>query len=170
LATVRKISERLGRILEHVVAAFFFVILATTLVLVTLRYVFNRGIPGGYELTVYLFIYTTAIGAAISVGRHQHIKIDFFVNKLKGSVRRVVDIVAQVLVAGINAVMIYLGVPWIREVGSFQSPVMRIPNWTIEIAVPIGSALAILFCVLNIVRDLVGDTDLEETTGAASSG
>ena len=166
---IGRVSERLGRILEHIIGAFFFVILTTTILLVLLRYVFNTGIVGGSELTNYLFIYTTAIGAAISIGRHQHIKIDYFANKLKGVWRRVVDIVAQLLVAGINGVMIYLSVHWIHEVGSFRSPVMRVPNWIIEIAIPVGSALAIVFCLLNIVRDLTGDANLEEQAIAATS-
>ena len=66
--------------------------------------------------------------------------------------------------------MIYLSVSWISNVGSFVSPVMRIPNWTIEIAVPVGSSLVILFCLLNIVRDLLGDTaDLEEKSSAGTA-
>ena len=170
MSTIGRVSDRLGRILEHIIAALFFVILAVTILMVVLRYVFNTGIPGGYELNGYLFIYTTAIGAAFSVGRHQHIKIDYIVSKLSGVARRVVDILAQLLIALINGVMIYLSVSWISNVGSFVSPVMRIPNWTIEIAIPIGSSLAILFCLLNIVRDLVGDTaDLEgETSGTTT--
>ena len=166
MSAIGRFSDRLGRILEHIIAAFFVAILGTTILLVLLRYVFNSGIPGGYELTSYLFIYTTAIGAAVSVGRHRHIKIDYVVNKLKGVARRAVDIVAQVFIAGINAVMIVLSVRWIGEVGSFSSPVMRLPNWVIEIAVPIGSALAILFCAVNVIRDLTGDAHLEEQANA----
>ena len=169
MGSISRVSERLGRILEHVVAGFFFTILALTILLVTLRYVFNTGIAGGFELSVHLFIYTTAIGAAVSVGRHQHIKIDYFVNMLKGRARRVADIAVQVCIAGINGVMLVLSIPWIREVGGFESPVLRLPEWMIKIAVPVGSGLAILFCILNIVRDLTGEAELEEAESGSST-
>lgn len=158
---IDRTTEKLGNILEVVIAVFFFVILATTITLVTLRYVFNTSIKGGYELTNYLFIYTTAIGAAISIGRHEHIKIDYFVNMLGGGTRKAADALVQLLVAGLNGVLIYLSIPWIRDVGSFESPVLRIPNWTVQIAVPIGSVFAIMFCILNIIRDLRNQAGVE---------
>jgi TRAP-type C4-dicarboxylate transport system permease small subunit len=170
LGTIRRVSERLGQALEHLIAGFFFAILGLTVLLVTLRYVFNSGIAGGFELSVHLFIYTTAIGAAISVGRHQHIKIDYFVNRfLKARGRRIADIAVQVCIAGINGVMLYLSIPWIRQVGGFESPVLRLPEWMIKIAVPIGSGLAILFCILNIVRDLLGDVDAVEADSGSTA-
>ena len=55
--------------LEWLVTLCFFVILAVTIILVILRYGFNEAIIGGNELVEYLFIYTTAIGAAAALGR-----------------------------------------------------------------------------------------------------
>jgi TRAP-type C4-dicarboxylate transport system permease small subunit len=53
MSVIGRMSDRFGRILEHFIAGFFVVILATTVLLVLLRYVFNTGIPSGYELTNY---------------------------------------------------------------------------------------------------------------------
>ena len=43
---------------------------------------FNQSITGANEIVTILFIYTTALGAAISIGRNEHIGIDFFVSLL----------------------------------------------------------------------------------------
>ena len=161
MGTVRRVSEHIGNVLETVIALFFVVILVVTLLLVSLRYGLNTSIKGGHELTNYLFIYTTALGAAVSVGRHEHIKIDYFINRLAGTPRRVADIVVQLLIALINGYILYLSASWIRQVGSFVSPVLRIPNWMVEISIPIGAACAMLFCALNIARDLTGDAYTE---------
>ena len=68
-------------ILDGVITFFFSVIFMLTVLLVVLRYVFNTSIIGGNEAMEYLFIYTTAIGAAAALGRRDHIKITYFVNK-----------------------------------------------------------------------------------------
>lgn len=169
MTRIRRATVKLGNALETAISVFFFIILATTLALVTLRYVFNTSIKGGYELTGFLFIYTTAIGAAVSLGRREHIKIDFFVNKLRGGARRAADVVVQLLVAGLNLLMLYLSLPWIRTVGSFESPVLRVPNWAVQIAIPIGTALAILFCVVNIILGPKPPEAIEGESHAASA-
>ena len=48
--------------------------------MVFLRYALNQSITGANEIVTILFIYTTAIGAAVSIGKNEHIGIDVFVN------------------------------------------------------------------------------------------
>ena len=77
LPNIEKTAES---IIDFTISLFFTVILGTTISLVILRYIFNSGIYGGNELISYLFVYTTALGAAVSIGRDEHIKITVFVN------------------------------------------------------------------------------------------
>jgi TRAP-type C4-dicarboxylate transport system permease small subunit len=146
----------LARALEVFIALCFFVILALTIILVVLRYGFNASIMGGNELIEYLFIYTTAVGAAVALAKREHIKITWFIDKLRPAARRIVDAVALLLVGFINAVMIFYSVPWIRAVGGFESPVLRLPNRTIQLIVPIGCGLVILYCAFHAVLVLGG--------------
>ena len=71
--------------------------------------------------------------------------------------RRVTDILGFLLIALINGVMIYYSIPWIRTVGGFESPVLRLPNRLIQIIVPIGCTLVILYCVYHIVKVILGE-------------
>ena len=148
------IEKSVSLVLDTTVTIFFFVILSLTIILVVLRYGFDSTIIGGNEAMEYLFIYTTALGAAVSVGRDQHIKISFFKDKLKGRYRKGIAICNMALIGFINAVMVYYSLPWIRSAGYFESPVLRIPNWMVQISVPIGCILAILYCMNHIVLEL----------------
>ena len=141
------------RILEGVITFFFSVIFSLTVLLVVLRYVFNTAIIGGNEAMEYLFIYTTAIGAAVALGRRNHIKITYFIDKLHARVRRFVDVSDLILIGFINGVMIWYGIPWIQSVGSFKSPVLRIPNMIVQASIPIGCGLVILCCICLIVTE-----------------
>ncbi|MBN2322451.1 MAG: TRAP transporter small permease [Spirochaetes bacterium] len=144
--------EILSAVLEVAITVFFFAILALTIVLVILRYGFNETIIGGNEVMEYLFIYTTAIGAAVALGRREHIKITWFVDKLSRRARPFVDVLGFLFIAFINAVMIVYSIPWIRTVGGFESPVLRLPNRTIQLIIPIGCGLVILYCLYHILN------------------
>jgi TRAP-type C4-dicarboxylate transport system permease small subunit len=149
-------EKRLDRVLETLVTLMFFSILSLTILLVVMRYGFNSSIMGGNEAMEYLFIYTTALGAAVSVGQGAHIRISFLVDQLKGFPRRCIDIVCYLLIAFINGVMIYHSLPWIRSAGYFESPVMRIPNWMVQVSVPIGCSLVILYCLNHVILEWIG--------------
>ena len=75
-------ERRISGILEGTITLFFAIILVLTVLLVILRYLFNSSIMGGNELMGYLFIYTTALGAAVAIGKGEHIQISFFVEHL----------------------------------------------------------------------------------------
>jgi len=150
------------KLLEAAITIFFFVILMLTIVLVILRYGFNESIIGGNEIMEYLFIYTTAIGAAVALGRREHIKITWFVDKLSHRSRKLADVCGFLLIAFINAVMIYYSIPWIRSVGGFESPILRLPNRTIQFIIPIGCVLVILYCLYHIFVTLVGGSGRSE--------
>ena len=140
-------EKRIDLALEALVTLMFFVILSLTILLVVMRYGFNSSIIGGNEAMEYLFIYTTALGAAVSIGKGTHIRISFMVDHLRGLPRRCVDIIGYLLMAFINGVMIYYSVPWIKSAGYFESPVLRLPNWMVQVSVPLGCGLVILYCL-----------------------
>lgn len=142
------------RLLEVIITFFFFIILSITITLVIMRYGFNAAIIGGNEAMNYLFIYTTALGAAISVGNGEHIKITFFINKLRSRPRKYVNILNYLSVGFINGVMIWYSLDWIRSTGYFESPVLRIPYWIVQISVPIGCSLVILYCLNHIFFEI----------------
>jgi TRAP-type transport system small permease protein len=151
---LRRWERFVSRLLAVIITLFFFVILSLTITLVIMRYGFNAAIIGGNEAMNYLFIYTTALGAAVSIGSGEHIRITFMVDKIKGRCRKIVNLVDYFSVGFINAVMVWYSLPWIRSTGYFESPVLRIPNWTVQISVPVGCSLVILYCLNHIIIEL----------------
>jgi TRAP-type C4-dicarboxylate transport system permease small subunit len=150
-----RLEQLATRLLEAIVTFFFFLILSITIILVIMRYGFNAAITGGNEAMNYLFIYTTALGAAVSIGNGEHIKISFLVDKLKTRSRKMVNIANYLLVGFINGVMIWYSLRWIRSTGYFESPVLRIPNWLVQVSVPLGCSLVILYCLNHIFLEIL---------------
>ena len=153
-----QLERSLTRLLEVIVTLFFSIMLILTITLVIMRYGFNAAIIGGNEAMNYLFIYTTALGAAVSIGNREHIKITFFIDKLKARPRKLINIVDYLLIGFINAVMLWYSLPWIRSTGYFESPVLRIPNWLVQISVPVGCSLVMLYCLNHVFLEIFNGT------------
>ena len=149
-----KFQEIFTKVIEIILMFFFFIIIFFTILLVILRYVFNTGISSGYELISYLFIYTTALGAAVSIVKREHIKITYFIDKLPSFLRIIVDILGHLLIIFINLVMIYYSINWIKIAGVSLSPTLRAPLWTVFICVPIGCSLVVIYCLYLIIIDI----------------
>jgi TRAP-type C4-dicarboxylate transport system permease small subunit len=162
---IQRAMRLLAGMLEVVVVTCFFAIFALTTVLVVLRYLFNSSIHGGNELVEYLFIYTSAIGAAVALARREHIGITYFIDRLPAAARRAVQALGFLLVAVINAAVVLYSIPWIRATGGFESPVLRLPDRSIQLIVPIGSAFAIVFCLCHVVLLLGGRSEAEGAAG-----
>ncbi|MCH8069622.1 MAG: TRAP transporter small permease [Candidatus Marinimicrobia bacterium] len=145
-------SERVfTRLMEYIISIFFFFIIILVITLVVLRYGFNTTIVGGNELIVILFIYTSAIGAAIIIGKKEHIAITYFVDKLPPQLKKLVDIFNLLMIALLNGVMIVYSIPWISKTGNYLTAVLGIPQIFSQIIVPIGCFMAILYCLFHIV-------------------
>jgi TRAP-type C4-dicarboxylate transport system permease small subunit len=133
-----------------VVSACFLILAVLVVTLVVLRYVFNTTIIGGNEITGYLFIYTTALGAAVSLARGQHIRIGVFVDALPRRAGLLVDAVALLLILALHAGLLWLSSEWISAVGGFAFPVVQIPQGVVQAAIPIGCGAVILFCLTRL--------------------
>ena len=155
---LNRAASFLTQTLDWVIGSFFAAIILITIFQVILRYVFNSSIAGGNEALEVLFIYTTAIGAATAVKRRRHININYFVSLLPKSLQRFSDALVHLLVAGLNIMMIYYSAGWISKVGGNESPVMRVPEWTFQICIPIGCSLVIVYCLIIALLDILGNT------------
>jgi TRAP-type C4-dicarboxylate transport system permease small subunit len=154
---IGKAEKRISQLLEIIISLFFVIILATTIIMVILRYVFNTGIYGGNELISYLFVYTTALGAAVSIGKDEHIKITVIVDLFPKKFKKIIDSFTIFLVGLLNFFLIFLSVSWIKKVGSFESPTLRIPNAWVQFGVPLGCSMAVIFCLFRIIQICKGD-------------
>ena len=142
---------------EFAIVAALIVIFALVNLLVVLRYVFGSTIVGGNEFIVVLFIYTTAIGAAVAVSRKEHIAINFLVDRLPVGSRKILEIIGFALIALINAVMVWYSLTiWIPLTGRFILPALQLPQGYAQAAVPIGCGLVALSSLLHMALLLAG--------------
>ncbi len=146
-----KAEKWLTKILVGLIAFCLFSIVFLTMILVILRYGFNTTVIGVNELIVILFIYTSAIGAAVVLGKKEHIAVTYFIDKLPPSLRRIVDIINYVLIIFLNVVIVWYGIEWINITGNYITAVLRIHQAYAQIILPAGCGIAILYCIYHII-------------------
>ena len=152
-------SERIiSRILIGFIAFCLFSIVLLVMTLVVLRYGFNATIVGANEFIVILFIYTSAIGAAVVIGKKEHIAITYIIDKLPSPARKILEIINLLLIALLNGVLIWYGVQWMNITGDYLTAVLKIQQAYAQIVVPIGCSIAILYCVYHIILTINPET------------
>ena len=156
MQVLEKAERVLTRVLEAIASLCLLAILVLIVVLVTLRYVFNAGIVGANKFATILFVYTTAIGAAVAIGRREHISVDFLVEKLGPGLRRWADVGALLCVAVINGVLLWQSFQWISVTGSSIMPATLLPRVLVQVSVPVGCGLAIFYCFVRLTTTLRG--------------
>lgn len=152
---VFRLEKMVMRGVEHLLTVAFMVITLLVTLLVALRYLFDTTIVGGNEISVMLFVWTTALGAAVEVAHGRHIIVDVFVNYLPAAIRRGLDIVNLFVICVLNIYLLKYGIEWINTVGGSEHPVLHVPEAVVEISLPIGCGLTILFCITRIVSILM---------------
>ena len=163
-----KLETLLMRGLEFALSILLLAIAVVVVAMVVLRYVFNSSITGANEFVTILFVYSTAIGAALAVGKGEHIAIGFAVERLSARNRRRAEIAGLIAMAVLNAMIVCYSIYWIRITGDYLMPSTGLPRAVAQLSIPFGSTLAFVFCVLRVIspaRD-VSSVDEHDTSSS----
>lgn len=147
---------RLGRVLrvvELVEGTVGALLLAAILVLILAQVIVRVSPLDGWiwtgELARFSLMWLAFILAGYLLGRGQHVSIDIIDHMLPARGRRVVEIVAHLVVAAVCAAFVYEGVALIEAQSGLRSTAARIPNSLLYTIPTIGFAL-------TAVRALIG--------------
>lgn len=128
------------------------------IVAVLLRYLFGTFLFWSEEAIIYLIIYSTFLGAVITLRHNEHVNVDIFGAFLKARGKRVF----AVLAAAITVVyLVCIGFfAWLLLFEPFSTstitPSLKLPLWVVELAVPIGLTLMLLRALEILVRNARG--------------
>jgi len=133
----------LDRLEEWLIISFMMAATLVTFVSVAMRYLFGTGFTWSTELTIYLFIWMAKFGAAYGVRTGIHVGVDYVVNKVSGTKRRLLVITGIGLGILFTGVIAFFGARWVIFIhGTGQiSPDLEWPMWIIYRAIPLGSGL-----------------------------
>jgi C4-dicarboxylate transporter, DctQ subunit len=151
MTPVRGVGHLLGRALDRAEEAFafaagalVFVGVGTVVFEVSVRYVAGRSFPLVLELNAIFMLYIPFLAGAWVLRRGGQITIDIADGILHGWVRHAADAVVTLIGFVTSAVIAYYGLVLTLEAhrrGLATLAVVRIPEWSVMIAVPAGATL-----------------------------
>ncbi|MEO5670686.1 MAG: TRAP transporter small permease [Ramlibacter sp.] len=138
---------------------------------VVLRYVFNSGLTVSEELSRWLFVWMTFLGAVVAMRNHAHLGTDTLVARLPPAGKKACFVIGHVLMLFVCVLMVKGG--WQQTVialGSTSAVMEASMAWFMASGV-VFAVLASLFILLELWKlatgqikedDLIGITDSED--------
>lgn len=147
LAAVDQMNKLLGFLLFAILAA---VLISLSLQVLT-RYVIEKPFGWTEELSRYLMVWMTFIGASLAVRHHRLIRVEVLVMKMTAKQRKYVYIFAGLVSILFYLLLIYFGFQIISILSLQRSPALQLPMYIPYLSVPVGG----LFMVLNTIAALI---------------
>ncbi len=132
MASQSPFVDRVCQLLEWLIALALAVMVVMVFGNVVLRYAFNSGIAVSEELSRWLFVWMTFVGAVVALKEHGHLGTDMLVARLSPRGKRICLVVSQLLMLGVTA-MIFTG-----------SLAQARINWAVEAPVT-GASMAVVY-------------------------
>ncbi|MEN9769882.1 MAG: 2,3-diketo-L-gulonate transporter small permease protein YiaM [Pseudomonadota bacterium] len=139
---------------------------------VVLRYGFNDGIISSEELSRYLFIWITFLGAIVTMRDNAHLGLDSLVRRLSLRGKKLAYAISNILMLGCCALMFYGTFKQHGINASTRSPVLEIPMiWIYGVGYLTSVAMGLMIAAKLVAlargqfqeSDLIQIQDSEET-------
>jgi TRAP-type C4-dicarboxylate transport system permease small subunit len=159
-----KLLNAYTRLLEWLMAGLLALMVLLVFGNVVLRYVANSGITVSEELSRWLFVWMTFLGAIVAVKEHAHLGTDMLIARLGHTGKKVCLITGQVL-------MLY--VTWLMFSGSLAQARINLeveaPVSGLSVAIFYGAGVVFavstgLMLVRELWRTVTGQASVEELT------
>lgn len=135
-----RIVEGYFTLLKALIALFLAIMVVLVFGNVVLRYAFNTGITVSEELSRWLFVWLTFLGAIIAMREHGHLGVDTLVKRLPVTGKKICLIASQLLM---------LFATWLFLKGSYEQTVI---NW--DVAAPATGLSTGIFYGVGIIFSL----------------
>ena len=149
---VNKLIDGYCRLLEWILVAALAVMVVLVFGNVVLRYAFNSGITVSEEVSRWLFVWLTFLGAIVAMKEHGHLGTDMLVSRLPRAGKKACLVVGLVLMLFVN---------WLLFQGALQQAQI---NWDVQAPVT-GASMAVFYgaglvfsvsAAVLLLRDLWG--------------
>lgn len=140
------------------------------------RYLLGRPTVWQTEVSIYLLIFVTFVGAAYGLKEHAHVGVDLIIERLPVRARLVARIVTAVMALGVVAVAIWTAsiTWWEAFEGGHRSPTaLRAPLSVVYAILPVGMLLvAFQYIAFTIegIQALLGRRELNSDVGLLRQG
>lgn len=159
---LKQISNAINTAVSYVGMVFFIVLIIACVAQVFFRFVLNNSLSWSEELARYCFIWMHMLGASLLIEANGHATVTAVLDLLHGTVRRMVDIMIELIVFFNGTVMLYAGLKLAWSSRMNLSTALSVPMWCINGSVAIGGLLLMFQAFVAIAVILTASKGKEE--------
>lgn len=153
--TINKISDFLDKLCCQLIVVIIAMMVATTTLQIITR-VFFSALSWSEELTRYLLVYLTFLGASSVYKRSGHISVLAIQQLLPPLFQKAVSIFVILLSTVFFSMATLYGLKYMGLQGTQLSAALRIPMKYIYMSIPIGFSIMILHSIDSIIKIWIG--------------
>lgn len=162
---LKKVTEIADKIAKFIVTLSFGTMTLLIFLQVIFRYIFKESLSWSEELSTYLFIWLTFIGASIATREGTHINVGMFISSRKSKVtRKILTVFANTLSMFFLGVLTVYGFNIAAQILKFKQVSASMPFLLVGIiyfAVPIGSLIMFLNLLEINIKVIKGENVIE---------
>ncbi len=135
---------------------------------VVLRRAFNRPIIWAEDLTVFIFVWITFLGAAVLYQRKAMTSVDSLIVCLPKKIRRIACVFVDVVVVATSAYLIKITLDYMQNqmrLGHKLGGALGIPIWVVLLCIIISMLMIVLFGFTSIIKTIL-EKNIEELPAA----
>jgi TRAP-type transport system small permease protein len=141
---VKKIVDSLNAFIKWILILLFFIMVIVVFLQVLFRFVLDQPLAWTEELSRYLLVWITFLGAGYAVSVKAHPSIELLFEKANQAVRKVLLALSTVLVVFFFYQIIVNSFVFIERSMMQTSPALQLPMGMVYMVIPIASILFII--------------------------
>lgn len=146
-----KFCDLVDKVCSAIVVAMLAGMVLTTSLQIICR-VFFSALSWSEEVTRYLLVWSTFIGAGCVYKRGGHISVTVIQDMLPKSLQKAMRVLVHVLCAVFFAFALYYGFKYIGKQGTQLSAALRIPMRYMYMSIPVGCSVMLLHAVNGVIQ------------------
>ena len=170
---MKKINDLFFRLAEFVLVLMLSLMVIMVFGNVVLRYGFNSGLISSEELSRFLFIWVTFLGAIVAMRDNAHLGLDTLIRVLPGAGKRFCFALSNLLMLGCCVLMFYGTLKQHQINATTLSGVMQIPmSWVYGVGyiTSVAMGLMILGKLIRLARGGYSDGELIQVQDSEDGG
>ncbi len=151
-----RLSRTINKWVEYSLFGLGFTMTLIVAVQVFCRYALNHSLFWAEELSRYLLVWLTFLGASVAYRRKVHPGIDVIYHRLPVIIQKIFSNTVHFISIAFFGVMIFYGVKFSYFVRLQISPALYIPKWVIFCIIPFSGLILLIHSLTFLVNEVKG--------------
>lgn len=152
---MRKALKFLDKYFEIICLYLFMSILCISVTLQVVTRILVSSFSWTEEIARFSFVWFSMTGISFGIMNNLHINIDVLVGKFPETAQKIIDIVTDIIIAGVWCFLFYLSMDFVKFGHMKKAPALNISMTVLNISAPVGMFMCMLRSIQKAVLNII---------------